>query len=346
MKVYQARVESTPTRESELIELTRDYDTLQKTYTSLLGKKEDSKIAANLERRQIGEQFKILDPARMPERPFSPDRSADQSDGRVVRSGAWRRPGGAARISRHDASRPTTMSSRRSALPVLAVVPDDGHDARRLGAPPKAACRTGQRRVVGCRAAAGRGVASSGSSRRRLTNHVRTVLRPSRAAIRSDAEPAVPVSSPRKHREALSNLQYGISARRGVTLLIGEAGTGKTTLVRAALELEQRENTQCVYLNNPALTRAEFIEFLARAFGLSERAAQSKTALLLELEVLLRERRAAGIVRPFWWTKRRAFLCELLEEIRLLANIETTTEKLLPVVLAGQPELSDKSERP
>lgn len=72
---YQSRVEAMPERESELIELTRDYDTLQKLYANLLSKKEDSKIAANLERRQIGEQFKVLDPARVPERPFSPDRA-------------------------------------------------------------------------------------------------------------------------------------------------------------------------------------------------------------------------------------------------------------------------------
>jgi polysaccharide chain length determinant protein (PEP-CTERM system associated) len=71
---YQARLEAVPTRESEMIELMRDYDTLQKNYQSLLAKKEDSKIAANLERRQIGEQFKLLDPARLPERPFSPNR--------------------------------------------------------------------------------------------------------------------------------------------------------------------------------------------------------------------------------------------------------------------------------
>jgi polysaccharide chain length determinant protein (PEP-CTERM system associated) len=74
MAEYQKRLEATPTRESELTELMRDYDTLQQSYRSLLTKKEDSQIAANLERRQIGEQFKILDPARLPERPFSPDR--------------------------------------------------------------------------------------------------------------------------------------------------------------------------------------------------------------------------------------------------------------------------------
>jgi len=66
---YQNKVEVVPTRESELVELTRDYDILKKTYDSLLVKREDSKLSANLERRQIGEQFRILDPASLPVRP-------------------------------------------------------------------------------------------------------------------------------------------------------------------------------------------------------------------------------------------------------------------------------------
>lgn len=66
---YQAKVDAVPTRESELVELTRDYGTLQETYASLLAKREESKLAANLERRQIGEQFRVLDPASLPERP-------------------------------------------------------------------------------------------------------------------------------------------------------------------------------------------------------------------------------------------------------------------------------------
>ena len=72
---YQRRADSAPARESDLVELMRDYDTLQKIYASLLSKKEESKISANLERRQIGEQFKILDPARLPEKPYSPNRT-------------------------------------------------------------------------------------------------------------------------------------------------------------------------------------------------------------------------------------------------------------------------------
>ena len=68
---YQAKVDVVPTRESELVELTRDYSTLQSAYSSLLMKREDSVIAANLERRQIGEQFKLLDVASLPEKPYN-----------------------------------------------------------------------------------------------------------------------------------------------------------------------------------------------------------------------------------------------------------------------------------
>src|SRR5262249_39113561 len=73
---YQRRVDSVPIRESEMVELTRDYSTMQSMYSNLLMKKEEANIAANLERRQIGEQFKLLDPAQIPERPYSPDRKS------------------------------------------------------------------------------------------------------------------------------------------------------------------------------------------------------------------------------------------------------------------------------
>ncbi len=74
------------------------------------------------------------------------------------------------------------------------------------------------------------------------------------------------------HREALSNLQYGLSTAKPVTVLIGEAGTGKTTLLRAALNSDRCRHVRCIYLNNPALTRAEFVEMLARRFELSQAA--------------------------------------------------------------------------
>src|SRR5215470_12108749 len=92
-----------------------------------------------------------------------------------------------------------------------------------------------------------------------------------------------------KQREALSVLQYGLLAAKSLTVLIGEAGTGKTTLLRAALESERCSAVRCVYVNNPALTRGEFVSMLASRFGLTEEASRSKATLLGELEQTLRE---------------------------------------------------------
>ena len=88
---YQAKVDVVPTRESELVELTRDYSTLQAGYASLLMKREDSKIAANLERRQIGEQFRVVDPASLPEKPYNQlQRLGAMASGPVCRLGTGR----------------------------------------------------------------------------------------------------------------------------------------------------------------------------------------------------------------------------------------------------------------
>lgn len=149
-----------------------------------------------------------------------------------------------------------------------------------------------------------------------------------------------------RHREALSNLEYGLFAAKAVTMLVGEAGTGKTTLLRAALESDSCRTVRCVYLNNPALTRAEFVEILARRFELSPEAALSKAAMLGELEQVLRDRRDRGEITALVIDEAQTLSSELLEEVRLLANIETATEKLLPLVLAGQPELGERLEDP
>jgi len=150
----------------------------------------------------------------------------------------------------------------------------------------------------------------------------------------------------RQHREGLSTLEYGLFSAKGVTVLIGEAGTGKTTLIQAALSSERCRHVTCVYLMNPALTRAEFVETLALRFGLTSHAAGSKAALLDELERVLRERRARGQVTALVIDEAQSLSDELLEEIRLLANSETTTQKLLPLVLAGQPELRARLNEP
>jgi general secretion pathway protein A len=143
-----------------------------------------------------------------------------------------------------------------------------------------------------------------------------------------------------RHREALSNLEYGLSSAKAVTVLIGEAGTGKTTLLRAALESEHCRNVSCVYVNNPVLSREEFVEMLANRFNFSQEAARSKSVLLEQLERTLRERRSRGEVTALVIDEAQSLSFELLEEVRLLANIETPTAKLLPLVLSGQPELA------
>ena len=115
-------MEAVPTRESEMVELTRDYDTLQKGYTTLLGKKEEAQVSANLERRQIGEQFKVLDPARLPERPFSPDRTRIDLFGAAIGLGLG--VGLAAVLEYRDTALRTDEEVVASlALPVLALIP-------------------------------------------------------------------------------------------------------------------------------------------------------------------------------------------------------------------------------
>ena len=122
----QARIDATPAVESEMTNITRDYTQLNAQYASLLAKREDSKLAANLERRQIGEQFTLLDAARVPERPFKPDRQLINLMGMVI--GPRHRPGvrGAARVPglelqdrRRDHSRAVVAGARGGAGDVV-----------------------------------------------------------------------------------------------------------------------------------------------------------------------------------------------------------------------------------
>ncbi len=149
-----------------------------------------------------------------------------------------------------------------------------------------------------------------------------------------------------RHKEALSNLQYGVSSAKSLTVLVGEAGTGKTTLLRAVLESEENTRVQWVYLNNPLLTREDFVRTLAKRFGLGREAGLSKSAFVEGLERALVERRACGETTVLVVDEAQSLSYELLEEIRLLANIETSTEKLLVVILAGQPEFAERLNEP
>jgi general secretion pathway protein A len=139
-----------------------------------------------------------------------------------------------------------------------------------------------------------------------------------------------------QHREALVHLQYGLAGRPGVTVLVGEAGTGKTTLIRAAVQAASDKST-IVHLSNPTLTRAEFFEYMAAGFNLSAEAGKSKIQFLKELETVLTAE--DGHMLALVVDEAQSVPYELLEEIRLLTNVEAPNGRSLAVALVGQPEL-------
>lgn len=148
-----------------------------------------------------------------------------------------------------------------------------------------------------------------------------------------------------RYREALGALTYGLSSRKGIIVMTGEAGTGKTTMLTVAMAGVQ-PNQLVAYLSNPTLTRTEFIEFMTAQLGLPEEVAASKTKFLTAVTALLQKRASTGNITALVIDEAHSLPNELLEEIRLLANIERPDQKLLTVVLVGQPELAGRLNEP
>ena len=149
-----------------------------------------------------------------------------------------------------------------------------------------------------------------------------------------------------KQRGALSTLQYGLFSAKSITTVVGEAGTGKTTLIRGALASERCRNVRCVYVDNPMCGAEDFVRMLAIKFDIEKDGQVSKPVFLTRLEAMLRERRARGEITALVVDEAQSLSITLLEELRLLANIETSGTKLLPLVLAGQPEFALRLESP
>ena len=142
-----------------------------------------------------------------------------------------------------------------------------------------------------------------------------------------------------KHREALAHLVYGIKEKKGFIVITGEVGTGKTTLIHCLLERFDRGNgTKAAFIFNPRLGAAEFIQFVLKDLGLAVQGWTKGDSLQALNEYLLhayeRGERVILIV-----DEAQGLAPNVLEEIRLLSNLETSKSKLLQIVLAGQPEL-------
>ena len=146
-----------------------------------------------------------------------------------------------------------------------------------------------------------------------------------------------------RHNEALAALYYGIVRHKGVVVVTGEVGTGKTLMLRCLLQLfKSSSEISYAYLFNCRLSPMEFLHYIASDFGLKADAGQSKSSLLIELSKYVTSRGLQGLTTVLIVDEAHNLSMELLEEIRLLSNLETNDDKLLQIVLVGQPELDLK----
>src|SRR5271169_1978756 len=148
-----------------------------------------------------------------------------------------------------------------------------------------------------------------------------------------------------RHNEALANLHYGVGRRKGFIVITGEVGTGKTLLVRCLLAELRKNNIAFGYVFNPLLSTTEFFQYIMADLGL-QYSGRSKTEMLLDLNRFLIQRHARGLITALVVDEAQALRPELLEEIRLLTNLETSQQKLLQIVLMGQPELEAVLDSP
>src|SRR5579863_772179 len=148
-----------------------------------------------------------------------------------------------------------------------------------------------------------------------------------------------------QHEEALANLIYGVQSRKGFIVLSGEVGTGKSTMLECLRNFLNAQQVEFAYVFNSRLTANQFFEMVAYDFNLKcDRS--SKTEVLFALDEYLIHRNNAGRNTALIVDEAQNLDWEVLEEIRLLGNLENPRGKLLQIVLAGQPELDRKLDAP
>lgn len=150
--------------------------------------------------------------------------------------------------------------------------------------------------------------------------------------------------------EALACLIYGVESRKGFVLLTGEVGTGKTTLVNKLLDRLREQNIAAAFVFNPRMNVQQFLNYVLTDFGITNelpsKIKRDKDEVLRDLNDWLLDRYRSGQTAVLIVDEAQNLSERLLEEIRLLTNLETATDKLLQVVLVGQPELEHKLKQP
>lgn len=148
-----------------------------------------------------------------------------------------------------------------------------------------------------------------------------------------------------QHEEALANLIYGVRSRKGFIVLTGEVGTGKTTMLECLRDYLDTMRTEFAFIFNSRLTPDQFFEMMAYDFDL-ECDRKSKTDVLFALNALLLRQAEKGRTAVLLVDEAHNLEWDVLEEIRLLGNLENRGGKLLQIILAGQPELDRKLDAP
>ena len=146
----------------------------------------------------------------------------------------------------------------------------------------------------------------------------------------------------RRHNEALAAIYYGVRRHKGFVVMTGEVGTGKTLLLRCLIELlKLSPDVAVAYLFNSRLAPTEFLQYIVSDFGLPA-AGKNKSELLFDLRNYVVTRGLKKQTNVLIVDEAHHLCAETLEEVRLLTNLETTEDKLLQVLLVGQPELDEQ----
>ena len=172
----------------------------------------------------------------------------------------------------------------------------------------------------------------------------KTFFRLKRSPFEVSPDPYFMYATP-SHREAFAGLYYGICSHKGFMVMTGEVGTGKTMVLRCLTDQLEKIRVQYAYIFNPLLSPDEFLRYMLADLSLRVPSA-GKNEVLLELYAYLTQREKTGQTTVLIIDEAHLLSSAVLEEIRLLGNLENQRSKLLQIALVGQPELDNRLDSP